>query len=148
MGGVSQPEDVEDGTLIRIILDATAVRAFGRHEAVGELIGEINGEGAAFATTTAALAEAIAAGADRDLVDILRTNAGCMVIASTLDWGGLGRFMDLTRPAAATLHDVADSDLVMLAVRTDAFIITEHPDRYTSIVPSVVTIQLEEPWAN
>ena len=150
---MSEPGGVEDGTLIRVLLDATAVRAFGQHEAVGELIGEINGEGATFATTTAALAEAIAAGADRALIDILRANAGCLVVASTLDWGGLGRFMDVTRPAAdagasAGLHDVADSDLVMLAMRTDAFILTEDPDRYTSIVPSVVTIQLEEPWTD
>lgn len=69
------------------------------------------------------------------------------MVPSTLDWGGLGQFMDMTRPATTALDDVADSDLVMLAMRTDAFIVTEDPDRYTSIVPSVVTIQLEEPWA-
>jgi hypothetical protein len=145
---VSQPDRVEDGTLMRIILDASAICAFGQHETVGEIINEINNEGEAFATTTAALAEAIASGADRALVEILRTNAGCLVIASTLDWGGLGQFMDLTRPGPTTLHDVADSDLAMLAVRTDAFILTEHPARYTSIVDSVVTIQLEEPWTD
>jgi hypothetical protein len=145
---VSGPGGVDDATLIRIILDASAVRAFGQNEAVGEIISEINSEGAAFATTTAALAEALAAGADRALIEILRANTGCLVIASTLDWDGLGRFLDLTRPGPDALHDVADSDLVMLATRTDAFILTEQPDRYTDISASVVTIRLEEPWAD
>ena len=147
---MSEPDGADEGTHIRIILDASALTAFGQHETVGEIIGEINNEehGAAFATTTAALAEAIARGADRVLLDILRTNTNCVLVASTTEWDELGRFMDLTRPAPDALHDLADSDLTLLAVRTRAYILTDHPTRYTTIVASVVTIQLEEPWSD
>lgn len=141
---MSQPDD--GGPSIRLILDASAICAFGRHETVGEIIGDFDGEREAFGVTTASLAEALALGADVGLVDILRTNTSCVVTASTFDWHGLGRFMEVTRPDSTALHDLADSDLTMLAVRTDAFILTAQPDRYTKILPSVITIPLAEPW--
>ena len=143
---MSQPDDAEGGPSIRLILDASAICAFGLHETVGEIIAAGAGEMEAFAVTTASLAEALALGADVGLLDILRTNTNCVVTAATFDWRGLGRFMDLTRPEPNALHDLADSDLTMLAVRTDAFILTGQPDRYTKILPSVITIQLQEPW--
>ena len=139
-------DDAQDGPAIRLILDASAILAFGQHETVGEVVGDFDSEREGFAVTTAALAEALAQGADPDLVDILRNNTACVVVPSTADWLALGRFMDLTRPGPTVVHDVADADLTMLAVRTDAFILTDRPDRYSKILDSVVTLQLEKPW--
>lgn len=138
-----------DTATIRMVLDASALCAYGEHESVGELIGEIAGEesGATFATTTAALAEALARGADATLLEVLCNLPGCVVITSTGSWRDLGTFMALTRPADAELHDLADSDLALLAVVTDAYVLTERPDRYTAITPLVLTIRLEEPWS-
>ncbi|GIF95777.1 hypothetical protein [Catellatospora citrea] len=145
---MTEPGDGEIGVPpIRLILDASAICAFGAHETVGEIIGEFDDEGELFAVTSASLAEALARGADAHLVDVLRTNDNCVVVESTADWRSLGRFMDLTRPGPDRLHELADSDLTMLAVRTDAYILTDRPERYTAIVDSVTTIQLEKPWS-
>ncbi|HET8658411.1 MAG TPA: hypothetical protein VFM55_05355 [Micromonosporaceae bacterium] len=137
--------EVED-LPVRLILDASAVCAFGRHETVGEVIGLVEQEDI-FAVTTACLAEAVARGAEPALVDLLRSHPSCVVIGSLADWLSLGRFMDLTRPGATLLHDVADSDLTMLAVRTEAHILTSQPGRYTSIFDAVSIIELEKPWS-
>jgi hypothetical protein len=144
---VSQPGDAENGESIRLVLDASAIYAFGLHETVGEIIGELDGEEEGFAITTGALAEALALGADPALIEILLTNTNCVITTSTIDWATLGRFMELTRPGPTALHDVADSDLTMLAVRINAFILTDRPDRYTKILNSVITIQVEKPWS-
>lgn len=141
-------EEPGDRPQIRLILDASAICAFGQHETVGEVIGDFDGDREVFAVTTAALAEAVARGADHSLIDVLRNNTACIVVPSTADWLTLGRFLDLIRPSPAAMHDVADADLTMLAVRTDAFILTDLPDRYTKILDSVVTIQLEKPWSD
>ena len=131
---------------LRLIFDASAVTAFGQHETVGEIIGELSSlEG--FAVTTAGMAEAVARGADLRLMEILQRKAECSVFVSTTDWLALGRFIDLTRPSAEAVHDVADADLAMLAVRMQAFILTDRPERYTRIMPSVETIPLEPPWS-
>lgn len=130
---------------VRLIFDASAVAAFGQHETVGEIIGELSSlEG--FGVTTAGMAEAVASGADLRLMEILQRKAECAVFVSTADWLALGRFMDLTRPSTESLHDIADADLAMLAIRTQAFILTDRPERYTRIMPSVETIPLEPPW--
>ncbi|MGH3679563.1 MAG: hypothetical protein ACRDT2_04780 [Natronosporangium sp.] len=143
-----QEDDAGTGPRIRLILDASAICAFGQHETVGEVIGDFDDDQEAFAVTTAALAEAVAHGADPGLIDILRNNTACVVVTSTADWSALGRFLDLTRPGPAAIHNLADTDLTMLAVRTDAFILTDRPDRYTKVLHSVVTIQLEKPWSD
>jgi hypothetical protein len=140
------PPEHNDALPIRLVLDASAIRAFGQHETVGEVIGEVDDEQETFAITTASLAEAIASGAEPALMEILQTNTACVVVTSTSDWQALGRFMDLTRPAPNELHDTGDSDLTMLALHHEAFILTGRPDRYTSILDSVITIELEKPW--
>lgn len=142
-----QEDDTGTGPVIRLILDASAICAFGQHETVGEVIGDFDDDQEAFAVTTAALAEAVAHGADPGLIDILLHNTACVVVPSTADWSALGRFLDLTRPGPAAIHDLADTDLTMLAVRTDAFILTDRPDRYTKVLDSVVTVQLDKPWS-
>lgn len=144
---MTEPDGEPGVEPVRLILDASAICAFGVHETVGELIGEFDDEGELFAVTTASLAQALAMGADARLVDVLRANDNCVVVESTADWRSLGRFMDLTRSGPDRLHEVADSDLTMLAVRTDAYILTDRPERYTAIVDSVTTIQLEKPWS-
>ncbi|MEU7826059.1 hypothetical protein [Catellatospora sp. NPDC049133] len=144
---MTDPDHDPDVPPIRLILDPSALCAFGAHETVGEIIGEFDEQGELFAVTTASLAEALARGADARLLDVLRTNDNCVVVESTADWPSLGRFMDLTRPGPDRLHELADSDLTMLAVRTDAYILTDRPERYTAIVSSVTTIQLEKPWS-
>jgi len=143
---VSLPSERGDALPIRLILDASAICAFGQHETVGEVIGEVDDEEETFAVTTASLAEALASGAEPALIEVLQTNTACVVVTSTSDWQGLGRFMDLTRPAPNQLHDTGDSDLTMLALHHEAFILTDRPDRYTSILDSVITIELEKPW--
>lgn len=143
---MSEPRNGEvEGPSIRLILDASAVCAFGWHETVGEIIGLVEKD-KVFAVTSACLAEAVARGAEPALVDLLRSHPSCVVIDSMTDWLSLGRFMDLTRPGATILHDVADSDLTMLAVRTEAHILTDQPGRYTSIFDAVSIIELEKPW--
>ena len=143
---MSLPSERGDALPIRLILDASAICAFGQHETVGEVIGEVDDEEETFAVTTASLAEALASGAEPALIEVLQTNTACVVVTSTSDWQGLGRFMDLTRPAPNQLHDTGDSDLTMLALHHEAFILTDRPDRYTSILDSVITIELEKPW--
>lgn len=144
---MTEPDGETEVPPIRLILDPSAICAFGVHETVGELIGEFDELGELFAVTTASLAEALARGADPRLVDVLSTNDNCVVVESTADWRSLGRFMDLTRPGPDHLHELADSDLTMLAVRTDAYILTDRPERYTAIVGSVTIIGLEKPWS-
>jgi hypothetical protein len=142
---VSQAPD--DGLpAIRLILDASAIAAFGANETVGQIIGDIQDEDECFAVPTACLAEALAGGADPNLVGLLQSHAGCVVLTSTADWAALGRFLDLTRPGPSALHDVADSDVAMLAVRTEAYILTDQPSRYAGIYGGVPTILLEKPW--
>jgi len=131
---------------IRLILDASAIAAFGANETVGQIIGDIQDEDECFAVPTACLAEALALGADPNLVGLLQSHAGCVVITSTADWAALGRFLDLTRPGQNALHDVADSDVAMLAVRSEAYILTDQPARYVGIYGCVPTILLEKPW--
>jgi hypothetical protein len=143
---VSEPPDSDAPAPIRLILDASAICAFGGNETVGEIIGDIQDEDEGFAVPTACLAEAIALGADPDLVRLLRANLGCVVVHSTEDWSTLGRFLDLTRPSSAVIHNVADADVTMLAVRTGAFILTDQPTRYVSIYGGVGTVLLEKPW--
>jgi hypothetical protein len=130
----------------RLIFDASAVAAFGLHETVGEIIGELHSQAESFGVTTASLAEAVAIGADPRLIQILQTHSDCAVFTSTIDWSALGRFLDMTRPSVQSIHDVADADLTMLAMRSDAFILTDRPERYTRIMPTVVTIPLRPPW--
>jgi hypothetical protein len=145
---VTDPADSKiDDLPIRLILDASAVCAFGAHETVGQIIGDIEAEDECFAVTSASLAEALTLGADPRLIDLLRAHTGCILLTSTADWRSLGRFMDLTRPSATALHDVADSDLTMLAVHTEAYILTDQPARYERIFGAVTTIQLEKPWS-
>lgn len=148
---MSDPDDLDpdDTATIQLILDASALCAYGQNETVGEIIG-LTGEqpGAVVATTTAALAEALARGADAVLLDVLRTLPDCVVVTSTVGWKPLGAFMDMTRPSTTALHDLADSDLALLAVMTDASVLTDQPRRYTDISPLVVTIELEEPWSD
>ncbi len=79
-------------------------------------------------------------------MEVLQHRPQCSVFVSTADWLALGRFIDLTRPSTTSIHDVGDADLAMLAVRMQAFILTDRPERYTRIVPSVETIPLEPPW--
>lgn len=134
------------GRPLRLILDASAIRAFGVHETVGEIIGEVEDEEASFAVPSASLAEAIALGADVALTELLLSRTGCVIVRSTTDWRSLGTFLALTRGETGTLRDVADSDLTMLAARTEAVILTDRPARYTAIFGAVTTIQLEEPW--
>jgi hypothetical protein len=55
---------------------------------------------------TASLAEAMALGADPNLVDLLQSHAGCVVITSTTDWAALGRFLELTLPGPNTYGGV------------------------------------------
>jgi hypothetical protein len=143
---MSPPAEHSDALPVRLILDASAICAFGQHETVGEIIGEVDSEHEVFAVTTASLAEAIASGAEPSLVEVLLINTACVVVTSTADWQELGRFMDLTRPTPHHLHDTGDSDLTMLALHHEAFILTDSPDRYTSILDSVITIELEKPW--
>ena len=131
----------------RLILDASAIRAFGANETVGEIIGDVQDDDEGFAVPTACLAEAVAYGADPDLLRLLRSHPGCVVVDSIADWATLGRFLDLTRPSPTTLHDVADADVTMLAVRTGAFILTDAPARYTTVYGGVDTILLEKPWS-
>lgn len=145
---MSLAEEDTGGAQIRLILDASAVCAFGQHETVGEVIGEFDDARETFAVTTATLAEAVAHGADPGLIDILCNNTACVVVPSMGGWLALGRFLDLTRPGPGAIHNVADADLAMLAVRTDAFILTDQPERYTKILDSVVAIQLEKPWSD
>jgi hypothetical protein len=136
-----------DAPSVRLILDASAICAFGQHETVGEIIGEVDAAEEVFAVTTASLAEAVASGAEPALIEVLLANTACAVVTSTADWQELGRFMDLTRPTPHHLHDTSDSALTMLALHHEAFILTDRPDRYTSILGSVITIELEKPWS-
>lgn len=132
---------------LRLILDASAIRAFGANETVGEIIGDVQDDDEGFAVPTACLAEAVAYGADPDLLRLLRSHPGCVVVDSTADWATLGRFLDLTRPSPTALHDVADADVTMLAVRSGAVILTDQPARYAAIYGGVDTILLEKPWS-
>jgi hypothetical protein len=141
-----QADSQDDDRPIRLILDASAICAYGAHETVGEMISDVEDEDGRFAVPSTSLAEAVARGADPGLIALLRRHSGCVVVTSTADWQSLGRFMDVTRPGPTTLHDVADSDLTMLAVRTEAYILTDQPGRYASISGAVTTIQLEKPW--
>lgn len=144
---MTDPEDAsEESRPIRLILDASAICAFGAHETVGEIIGDIEDADECFAVASASLAEAVALGANLDLIELLLSHHGCVVVRSTADWQSLGRFMDLTRPDAMSLHEVADSDLTMLAARTEASILTDQPARYADIFGAITTIQLEKPW--
>lgn len=138
----SWPEDRP----LRLILDASAIYAFGAHETVGEIIGEVEDEETCFAVPSASLAEAIALGADVALIELLLSHSGCVIVRSTTDWRSLGTFLALTRGDTGTLRDVADSDLTMLAARTEAVILTDGPARYADIFRAVATIQFEEPW--
>ncbi len=133
---------------IRLILDASAISAFGGNETVGQIIGDIQDEDGCFAVPTACLAEALAQGADSVLVQLLQSHAGCVTVASTGDWASLGRFLELTRHGPHALHDVTDSDVTMLAVRTEAYVLTDDPSRYTRIYGGVPTILLEKPWTD
>lgn len=133
---------------IRLILDASAIAAFGGNETVGQIIGDVQDEDECFAVPTACLAEALALGADPNLLHLLQSHAGCVVINSTADWASLGRFLDLTRPGPNHVHDIADSDVAMLAVRTEAYILTDQPSRYSGIYGGVPTILLEKPWTD
>ena len=138
----------EHSPSIRLILDASAIAAFGGNETVGQIIGDIQDEGGGFAVPTACLAEALALGADPGLVTLLQSHTGCVVINSTADWASLGRFLDLTRPGPDRVGDVADSDVAMLAVRTEAYVLTDRPSRYSDIYGGVPTILLEKPWTD
>jgi hypothetical protein len=143
---VSEPQDSDGPPSIRLILDASAICAFGGNETVGEIIGDIQEEDEGFAVPTACLAEAIALGAEPGLVRLLQANLGCVVLHSTADWETLGRFLDLTRPSSTAVHNVADADVTMLAVRTGAFVLTDQPMRYVNIYSGVGTLLLEKPW--
>src|SRR5690349_14975577 len=80
-GGVPA-QDGLDRVNVRLIFDASAVAAFGQHETVGEIIGELSSlEG--FGVTTAGMAEAVASGADLRLMEILQRKAECAVFVST-----------------------------------------------------------------
>jgi len=144
---VNDPSEDDDHPPIRLILDASAIRAFGGNETVGEIIGDIQDEDGGFAVPTACLAEAIALGADADLVRLLQANLGCVTVDSTADWATLGRFLTLTRPSSTTVHNVADADVTMLAIQTGAYILTDRPTRYRDIFGGVGTVLLEKPWS-
>jgi hypothetical protein len=139
---VTEPEQ---GRPILLVLDASAIQAYGAHETVGQIIGDVDDDGGWVALPSACLAEALASGVDPAMLELLRGHLACREVTSTSDWEALGRFMNLTRSADG-LHDLADSDVTMLAVRNGAYILTDHPARYTAIFSGVPSIQLEEPW--
>ncbi|MFY1686580.1 hypothetical protein [Plantactinospora sp. WMMB782] len=112
---------------IRIVLDSTAIAAYAdRSIAVGEIITQVGEENSLVALPVACLAEAflhIHEG-ELPLVAVLAAHPSTVVVnADVSDWldlAGLAR--DLGRVDAATA--------LMLALRTDGYILTKQPGLY------------------
>ena len=130
-------------TSIQLILDPDALAGYGTNEAVGELLTEVEDEDLLIAVSRGSLAQAIGAGANRALVELLLQRDSVVQISPMADWDELGRFLALVDGAR---HDVHDAWLVMLALKERAHIVTSHPDRYTAIHKSVLCIPLDQPW--
>ena len=80
------------GSSARLVLDTSAVAAYGRGSIhVGETIGEIADEGAAFAVPTICLAEAVmdAEPEELTLIDVLASHPSRREIPLTDDWRNL-----------------------------------------------------------
>lgn len=127
---------------VQLILDASALTAYGSNVTVGELLGEIEAEDRSVAFSTGSLAQAVAGDADPSLLELLLQRDSCVAVAPMADWETFGRFLRLVGSG----HDLHDAFLVMTAFEHRAYILTARPDRYTAIHKSVWCIELEPPW--
>lgn len=129
---------------VQLLLDADALKAYGRDATVGEMLGEVEDEASMAAFTAGSLAQALADGADRALLELLIQRDSCTLVTPLAEWEALGAFLRRVGPH----HDVHDAYLVMLALMHRAYILTASPDRYTVIYKSVKCIPLQEPWTD
>jgi hypothetical protein len=110
----------------RLILDTTAVAAFGRGSIhVGETIGEITDEGVAFGVPTLCLAEAVVDAKPDELVmlDVLAEHGSCLELSLTDDWRNLGL-------GARVYGSTSRAAVRALAIEHRAYVMTADPDVY------------------
>jgi hypothetical protein len=135
---------VTEPASVQLILDASALKAYGHNATVGEMLGEIESEDLLTAFSTGSLAQALAQGADRALLELLLRRDRCMPLTPMTEWEELGAFLR----RVGQRHDVHDTFLVMLAFMYRAYILTADPGRYTTIHKAVKCIPLQEPWGD
>ncbi|NUR73008.1 MAG: hypothetical protein HOU81_19500 [Hamadaea sp.] len=132
-----------EGT-VQLILDASALTAYGRNPAVGELLTEIESEAALVVFSTGSLAQAAAEDADRALLELLLQRDSCESISPMIEWEAFGDFLR----RLGHRRDAHDAFLVFLAFLHRAYILTGDPDRYTVIHKAVQCIPLQRPWSD
>ncbi|HCT75887.1 MAG TPA: hypothetical protein DGT23_04710 [Micromonosporaceae bacterium] len=129
---------------VQLILDASALAAYGNSETVGELLSEVEEEDHLIAIPQGSLAQALGANAHRGLLALLLERDRCVEVDPMEDWEELGKFLGLV----GTAHDLHDAAIVLAAVRYKAYILTDRPSDYTRIFKGVRCIKLEAPWAD
>ncbi|MEV6971667.1 hypothetical protein AB0M47_41875 [Hamadaea sp. NPDC051192] len=127
---------------IKLILDASALKAYGHNATIGELLGEVEEEEALTAFSKGSLSQALAEGADRSLLELLIQRDSCTVLSPMSEWEELGAFLRRVGPRL----DVHDAYLVMAAFFYRGYILTSDPARYIAIDKAVRCIPLHDPW--
>ncbi len=129
---------------VQLILDSTALAAYGHNATVGELLNEVEDEELTVLCSTGSLAQALAVDTDRALLELLLQRDSCTAVSPLTEWERFADFLRFVGPG----HDVHDAYLVMLAFQHRAYILTTDPGRYRAVHKAVWCIQLQNPWTD
>jgi hypothetical protein len=126
---------------VHVLLDASAIVAFCRGTSVdvGEVIGEVDDEGAAVGLPLLCLVEARRAIADTDLLDLLIAHRATTIVAPDEDsWRALAATYD-------TVGRLDAASAVLAAYDLDVLILTSQAALYAGLAGGGPIIELPSP---
>lgn len=125
------------GRPVRAIVDASAVAAFCRGDAVGlgEVIAEITDEGATFGLPVPCLAAGAAEVDDHELLNLLVDHPSCVLLVERDSWPDLAHTLPLV-----DRYDVASA--AVAAGRLGAYVLTRRPGWYVKLPSSAPIIEV------
>ncbi len=122
---------------IRLVLDTSAVLSYARGDVhVGELLTELEAEGAQVAIPVAVLADAFPHAIDAERVHLLAGHPSVLIVGEGAeDWQVLGGMVALVGyyPQAAA---------AWLALDEGGWVLTAYPDRYEQVAEGTLTIPI------
>ncbi len=122
---------------IRLVLDASAVLSFSHGDVhVGELLTELEAEGAIAGLPVACLAEAFPAAVDAERVHLLVEHPAVQVVGESADdWQPLSGMV-------ALVGDYPSAAAAWLALDCGGWVLTNRPSRYVQVAGGTLTIPI------
>jgi hypothetical protein len=131
--------ETDDTRPVQVVLDASAIVEFTRQSIhVGELLAEIDDEGAVAALPLACLVDAVHAVAERDRLDLLvEHRATVLMVDDPADWQALATTYD-------TVGRIDAASAFLAALDHECSLLTRQPGLYAGLGDGSLVVPIDE----